>query len=70
MLGRMRWFISISVIVVLAACAPMTPPLRGQAQLYYKAKELIPWVSHQTGYPVKPAPNCSVSTRPMTESGN
>ena len=53
----MRYVISLSVICVLAACAPLTPPLRGQAQLYYKAKELIPWVSQQTGYPVKPAPD-------------
>ena len=53
----MRYVISLSVVCVLAACAPLTPPLRGQAQLYYKAKELIPWVSQQTGYPVKPAPD-------------
>lgn len=57
MLGLMRLLISMSVMFVLAACAPLTPPLRGQAQLYYKAKELIPWVSQQTGYPMKPAPN-------------
>ena len=53
----MRTIIPVALVVLLAACAPLHPPLKGQAQLYYKARELIPWVSQQTGYPERPPPD-------------
>lgn len=53
----MRPAISVVLAVVLAACAPSIAPLRGQAELYYKARELIPWVSLQTSYPERRPPD-------------
>ena len=57
----MRYLLLV-LVLLLAACAPTAPLLRGDARLHYIALELIPWISQQTGYPERKPPDFAFAT--------